>query len=142
MSDASHYKLLLQAVIVWLLFFLIGWPGYYQQYPVEVIGMLSVLLSVLISFAAIMVTLLSPPALRMRRAVWISFYYTVPLFILDALYCGFYEGHGSRYLWTYWYLSIFYLTPWLTFVPTVWLLRKLLPQDHQVAASTSDFDPN
>ncbi len=126
MTDAGHYKLLIQAVLVWLLFFLIGLPDYYQQYPVALIGALSILISVVVSFAAILVCVLSPPELRMRRALWISFYYTAPFFILDALYCGFYLGHGSRYLWTYWYLSIFYVTPWLTFVPTIWLLRKHL----------------
>jgi hypothetical protein len=32
--------------------------------------------------------------------------------------------HGAAFLGRYWYLTIFYFTPWLTFVPTALLLRR------------------
>ena len=122
MSEASHYQLLSQGVVVWVAFWLVGLPDYYQQYSMVWIAMLSILLSVLISLAAIVVLQRTRPEIRMSRALWISFYYTVPLFVLDAIYCGFYLGHGSGYFWKFWYLTIFYFTPWLTFLPTAWLL--------------------
>jgi hypothetical protein len=37
-----------------------------------------------------------------------------------------YLGHGANYIFKYWYLSIFYLTPWITFPPTAWLLNGKL----------------
>ena len=51
-------------------------------------------------------------------------YYTLPFALLDTLYCGIYLGHGAHYLTQYWYLSVFYVTPWLTFMPTEYLLRN------------------
>ncbi len=60
----------------------------------------------------------------MSRAIWISFYYTVPFALLDTLYCGLYLGGGASYLYKFWYLTVFYFTPWLTFPPTALLLRR------------------
>ncbi len=124
MNESGHYKLLTQAVLVWGAFWLLGWPDYYQQYSTALVAVASILLSVVISFAALIILLRSRPETRMSRAFWISFYYTLPFFILDAIYCGFYLGHRADYLWQYWYLTIFYFTPWVTFLPTAWLLRK------------------
>ncbi len=124
MRQASHYRLLLQGVLVWFAFWLAGLPDYFQQYSMTWIAILSIVLSVLISLAAILVLQRTRPEIRMQRALWISFYYTVPLFVLDALYCGFWLGHGAGYFWKFWYLTVFYFTPWLTFPPTAWLLGR------------------
>jgi len=35
-----------------------------------------------------------------------------------------YLGYGAQYLWQYWYLTVFYVTPWLTFMPTEYLMRR------------------
>lgn len=124
MSERQHYQLLIQAVLVWLAFWLAGLPAYYQQYSTIGLAMASIVLSVLISLAAIIVLQRKRPEIRFQRALWISFYYTVPFFILDACYCGLWLGHGPGYFWQYWYLTVFYLTPWLTFPPTAWLLNR------------------
>ena len=50
-------------------------------------------------------------------------YYTVTFAILDGLYCGLYLDRGWTFLADYWYLTVFYVTPWLTFIPTERLLR-------------------
>ncbi|MEZ5728490.1 MAG: hypothetical protein R3E48_11080 [Burkholderiaceae bacterium] len=52
-------------------------------------------------------------------------YYTLPFAILDTLYCGLYLGHGYSYLWKFWYLTVFYVSPWLTLLPTAALLRGI-----------------
>jgi hypothetical protein len=122
MTTDRHAKLLLQAVTVWFAFWLLGLPDYYQQYSPQALGMGCVLLSVAISFGALYVLRRGRPQHRMARAKWIAFYYTLPFAILDTLYCGFYLGLGWGYLWSHWYLTVFYVTPWLTFPPTAWLL--------------------
>ena len=127
MRPARHLVLLGQATAVWLGFWLAGLPHYYQQYPMLALAIGSILLSVLISLAAILVLQRVRPGARMNRAFWLSFYYTVPFALLDTIYCGFYLGHGPGYLATYWYLTIFYFTPWLTFPPTAWLLQRQVP---------------
>ena len=135
MSSRQHIRLFLLAVAVWAGFWVAGLPAYYQQYPMLAVAIGCILLSVAISLAAI-------PAVRrvrnehmLSRAVWLSVYFTIPFGILDALYCGVYLGHGVHFLYRYWYLTVFYFTPWLTFIPTALLLRDARgPADPELVA--------
>ncbi|MCA3021058.1 MAG: hypothetical protein ING68_02695 [Rhodocyclaceae bacterium] len=126
MSRAKHLKLLFQSVVIWALFWIGGLPDYYQQYSTKTLGVACTILSVLISLAALRILLRSKPENRTRRAFWCSLYYTVTFGVLDYLYCGLYLGYGAGYLEWYWYLTVFYVTPWLTFIPTARLLQARL----------------
>ena len=123
MTPAKHRNLFIQSIVIWFLFWLAGWPAYYQQYSPQALGVACAVLSVAISLAALRILLRSRPENRRARAFWCSVYYTVTFAVLDTLYCGWYLGHGMQYLWSYWYLTVFYVTPWLTFMPTERLLR-------------------
>lgn len=124
MSGRQHGVVLLQAIAVWAAFWVAGLPYYYQQYSTVTLAIGCTVLSVLISLAAIVMLRRSRSAARRReRALWLSLYYTVPFALLDWLYCGWYLGHGAGYLASYWYLTVFYVTPWLTFWPTAVLLE-------------------
>ena len=120
----THIKILAQAVLIWFGFWLLGLPDYFQQYSPAAVGIGSVLLSVALTLLALLVLLRISPERRFTFAFWLSFYYTVPFAVLDVLYCGIYLRHGASYLWTYWYLSVFYISPWLTFFPTAALLQQ------------------
>jgi hypothetical protein len=126
MSRAKHLKLLFQSVVIWALFWIGGLPDYYQQYSTITLGVACTVISVLISLAALRILLRSKPENRAKRAFWCSVYYTVTFAVLDYLYCGLYLGYGARYLEQYWYLTVFYVTPWLTFIPTARLLQARL----------------
>jgi hypothetical protein len=123
MKIAGHLTLLAQGVTVWAAFWVAGLPDYYQQYSPTALAVLCILLSVAVSLLAVRLLSRARPETRLQRAFWISTYFTVPLFVLDALYCGYFLGHGVGFLWHYWYLTVFYFTPWLTFIPTALLLR-------------------
>ena len=58
---------------------------------------------------------------RLRVSVWIAFYFTVPLAVYDWLYCGVYLGHGMKFVSTFWYLSVYYVIPWIL-LPAVALM--------------------
>lgn len=122
MTPRKHSILLLQAVCAWFVFWLIGLPSYYQQYATVTMAVASIVLSEVISLAAILVLRAGRHETRMSRAFWLSVYYTLPFAALDALYCGWYLGHGSAFFARYWYLTVFYVTPWLTFMPTAALI--------------------
>ncbi|MBI4912019.1 MAG: hypothetical protein HY823_04720 [Acidobacteria bacterium] len=124
MSPSRHARLLFQALAVWGLFWLGGFPDYYRQYPDSGMAVFCVLLSVGISLGALLTLRKGPPGRRLRRAFWIAFYYTVPFAVLDGWYCGIHLGHGGAFLGRYWYLTVFYLTPWLTFLPTALVLNR------------------
>lgn len=120
----NHFKLLAQAMLAWLGFWLLGLPDYYQQYSANAVGIGVVILSVATSLLCLMVLLRVSSRRRFVIAFWLSFYFTVPFAVLDMWYCGIYLGHGSSYLWDYWYLTVFYVSPWLTLLPTAALLQK------------------
>lgn len=125
MTPKKHSNLLMQSLVIWLAFWIAGLPDYYQQYSTVALGVACTVLSVFISLAAIRILLRSQIDNRASRAFWCSVYYTVTFVVLDTLYCGIYLGHGASYLTRYWYLSIFYITPWLTFMPIARLLRRV-----------------
>lgn len=83
------------------------------------------MLSVLISLVALLLLARVRPDRRETLALWLSVYYTLPFAVLDTLYCGLFLRHGWAYLQQYWYLTVFYVTPWLTFLPTAWALNRL-----------------
>lgn len=124
MSTKKHFVLLAQAIGVWAIFWVGGLPQYYQQYSQLTLAVGSILISVGISLAAVAVLQRCRPETRLNRAWWLSFYYTVPFALLDTLYCGLYLGRGTAFLSEYWYLTIFYVTPWLTFIPTALIIGK------------------
>jgi hypothetical protein len=125
MLVAKHLALFIQCIVVWAMFWLAGLPDYYQQYSPVAMAIVCILVSVAISLAALLILARGRPETRLRRALWISFYCTVPFAVLDWLYCAVHLGHGVAFLVRYWYLTVFYFTPWLTFVPTALLLRRM-----------------
>jgi hypothetical protein len=70
---------------------------------------------VLIPLSAVFLLVLSraPQKRRTTLSLWMAFYFTVPLAVYDWLYCGVLQGHGLGFLWRYWYLSVYYVIPWL-----------------------------
>lgn len=124
----NHFKLLAQSMLAWLGFWLLGLPDYYQQYSAAAVGIGVVILSVATSLLCLLILLRVSPKRRFVIAFWLSLYFTVPFAVLDTWYCGIYLGHGSSYLWTYWYLTVFYVSPWLTLLPTAALLQRFSRQ--------------
>ena len=124
MDTRKHVVLLLQSSAMWLLFWLVGLPDYYQQYSVVVMGVLCTLLSVALSLFAVYMLIRCRVEIRMSRAFWLSFYYTIPFAIYDSLYCAWYLGLGTGFLSSHWYLTVFYFSLWLTFIPVAWLLNR------------------
>jgi len=123
MTAAKHLRLLIQSLVIWLAFWILGLPNYYQQYSAPALGVACTVLSVAICLAALRILLRSRVENRAARAFWCSVYYTATFAVLDTLYCGIYLGHGAAYITRYWYLTVFYITPWLTFIPIERLLR-------------------
>ncbi len=62
---------------------------------------------------------------RMSVALWIAFYFTVPLAVYDWLYCGLVLDRGMAFLWEYWYLTVYYLIPWLLAPGIVLLVNRV-----------------
>ena len=124
MRKRGHIRLFVLATAVWAGFWLAGLPSYYQQYSTRSILMFEAALLVAVVVLAWRVLGTAPRERRAGRALWISFYFTVPLAVYDWLYCGVYLGHGLSFLWLYWYLTTFYILPWLVFPGAVLLVNR------------------
>jgi len=119
-----HLRILIYATIVWVLFFLAGMPDYYLQYSTKSIILYEILL--LIPFSVIIWFIFRPKktSRRIKLSLWYSFYFTVPLSIYDYIYCGIYLGYGLRFIYVFWFLSVYYIIPWILFPMIAMLLNK------------------
>lgn len=133
MRSSAHLRLLALATVVWVAFWIAGLPDYYQQYSrPSMVGFSAALIPAIAILGARVIGRAKAPR-RMRLAFWLSFYFTVPFLLYDYLYCGWYLGHGWRFLIEYWYLTVFYFVPWLLFIPTAMFLARRPAQDDAAA---------
>ena len=120
----KHIQLLTLVSIAWLLFWIAGLPEYYQQYSVSFMIIFDLAILPPIWFIIHRSAKQSKPGRGLKICLWWAFYISVPLFIYDLIYCGFYLGHGANGLTKYWYLTVYYILPWILFPPTGWLVEK------------------
>ena len=117
MPPRQHLKLFASGAATWAAFWVAGLPSYYQQYSLPLLMVGTALLVPPTGWIGLRILQRTRPEHRLALSLWLSFYFTVPFALFDALYCGVYLGHGAQYLVTYWYLTVFYLIPWMLFVP-------------------------
>lgn len=125
MTIRDHIQIFLIATVVWTGFWIAGLPSYYQQYSSFL--MICFDLLVLVPIAAIIYFVLKrlQPERRLAIALWLAFYFTIPLAVYDWLYCGFYLGHGVQFISRYWYLTVYYAIPWILLPLMAVLLNRM-----------------
>jgi hypothetical protein len=124
MNVQTHVKLLSIVSLAWLLFWVAGLPDYYQQYSATTMIVFDLLVLPPIWFLVYRFAKHSGPGQGMKSSLWWAFYISVPLFIYDLVYCGWYLGHSLILLTKYWYLTVYYILPWILFPPMGLLLDK------------------
>ena len=124
MKTRHHLRLLGLATLVWCGFLLGGLPDYYQQYSfLTMLAFdLAVLLPVVVVFHQVLLRI--PPSRRRQAALWIAFYFTVPLAVYDYVYCGLILGAGLGFFLEYWYLTVYYAIPWMLAPTLVWVMGR------------------
>ena len=128
MPVSSHLRLFVSGVATWFGFWVLGLPDYYQQYSFTFVALGTAALVPPTAWLGWRIISRTRQEHRVSRAFWLSMYFTVPFLALDATYCGLYLGHGAGFFSRYWYLTVFYVIPWVLFLPTgFWLRRSPLP---------------
>lgn len=122
MSIRRHVRLLLIVTVAWLLVWIVGLPNYYRQYSTTFMFIFDVV--VLLPIWWVGYRSMKKSKNGLRSSLWLAFYITIPLFVYDYLYCGYYLGYGINFVWIYWYLSVYYIIPWLIFPLTGWWLDR------------------
>ncbi len=129
MNLRSHIKISFIVTAVWGLFWLLGWPDYYQQYSTRLM-VIFVIALIPLFWILIFRMLRSIERKRIYKSMILSIYFTVPFFIYDYIYCGIYLGDGMKFLTKYWYVTIFYLIPWIMVPLTaVWIESRAKQMD-------------
>ena len=124
MTKREHSLIFLIATLAWAGIWVAGLPSYYQQYSnVQMVWFDSL---ALVPMAAVIYLVLRRlrPERRLTVALWLAWYFTVPLALYDWLYCGLYLGHGVEFLFRYWYLTVYYAAPWVLLPPMVLFLNR------------------
>jgi len=121
----GHIRIFLIATVVWAAFWIAGLPSYYQQYSNVLMVWFDSLLLIPISAIVYLVLRRLRPERRIPVALWLAFYFTVPLALYDWLYCGLHLGHGIQYISRYWYLTVYYLIPWILLPLVAFLLNRM-----------------
>ena len=135
----QHIRLLVLATLIWVGFLAGGLPHYYQQYSTRFMVCFDLAALVLIGGTVALVLRRVKSKRIVGMSLWLAFYFTVPLAIYDWLLCGIYLEHGLRFLLSFWYLSVFYVIPWILF-PAVALgiRRKRATPGRRHSAPASD----
>jgi len=124
MKIKNHIKLFVIVTIAWILFLIGGLPDYYQQYSTEFMIVFDIIILPPIWYLVFKSVKRTKPGRGFKVSLWWSFYISVPLFFYDLIYCGLYLDHGMSFLTTYWYLSVYYIIPWLFFPLTGFIIDK------------------
>lgn len=117
MRAAAHLRLAIIGPLVWAAFWVLGWPDYYQQYATPLVAFATAALVPPTAWIGWRSIRRAKPEHRLARAAWMSFWFTVPFLALDTLYCGVWLGEGPGFLVKYWYLTSFYVIPWVLWMP-------------------------
>jgi surface polysaccharide O-acyltransferase-like enzyme len=125
MKFKKHLRLLLYVTLIWFLFWVAGLPGYYRQYSTQAMILFDIIIFFPIYGVGYYLINRKKYGSKVAHAIRLSFYFTVPFFFYDYFYCAMYLQQGWSFLTDYWYLSVYYLIPWIVLPPTgVWLARK------------------
>jgi hypothetical protein len=73
---------------------------------------------------------------RIKVALWLAFYFTVPFVLYDWLYCGMYLGHGGAFFFHFWYLTVYYVVPWVLIPAVAMHVNRLSPATEAPGALT------
>ena len=101
--------------------------SYYQQYAnAQMVWFVALLLIPITVFVYLALRRIRPEK-RLTIALWLAMYFTAPLALHDWVYCGIYLGHGVQFVSTYWYLSVYYVIPWVLLPFMALLLNRTRP---------------
>jgi hypothetical protein len=125
MRFKSHIKLLGIVTLAWILFLIGGLPYYYQQYSTNTMIVFDIIILPPIWYIVYRSAKKVKPGRGFVISLWWSFYISVPLFIYDLIYCGIYLDYGVGFLWQYWYITVYYIIPWIFFPLTGFIIDKI-----------------
>lgn len=111
--------------IIWFIFLLFGLPSdYYQSWSFNA----QLWLCIFVFFLVIPLTYIVLQKIwsneYFKSSLWVAFYASIPLVVYDYIYVGIIKGLGHSYIFSHWYLSIFYLIVWVEIPLIGWIMQN------------------
>ncbi|MFQ5652448.1 MAG: hypothetical protein ACE5IY_21155 [bacterium] len=131
---SKHVTTFMITFVIWLVFFLFGLPSdYYQTWTYSAQVWLSVFAFSLLLPLTYLVLDKVWKENYLKNSLWLAFYGSVPLTIYDYVYVGLMQGAGHSYIFSHWYLSIFYLIVWVEIPFVGWLMDRRIVFRKEIA---------
>ncbi|MFX0117010.1 MAG: hypothetical protein ACFFB3_20860 [Candidatus Hodarchaeota archaeon] len=125
MRAKYHFKFSAWVTLAWIFFWILGLPDYYQQYPPWFMLIFDFVLLFPIWFLGFCILNQVRAGKKIRISMWLGVYFSVPFLIYGLIYCRIYLQYGWSFLVRFWYLSVYYIIPWLLLLSTgIWLEKK------------------
>lgn len=123
----KHLSTYFITFIIWFIFLLSGLPSdYYQSWSFNA----QLWLCIFVFFLIIPLTYIVLQKIwsneYFKSSLWIAFYASVPLVFYDYIYLGLINGLGYRYIFSHWYLTIFYFIVWVEIPLVGWIMQNKL----------------
>ncbi len=126
MRPKNHLIIIMVVFIAWFAFYLIGIPSdYYLEWPISsrinllfigVFGIFPFFCFILCSFFSYN---------YIKTSLWLAFYASVEVFILDFIMVGIIQGKGIGFIYSHWVQSIGYIIPWISIPLTSLAMNRL-----------------
>ncbi|CAF1362936.1 unnamed protein product [Rotaria magnacalcarata] len=122
----THLTLLLIGFISWAIFVVIGLPDYYQSWSFTAKIVVCIVVTILYFPLAAFILRKIDNKEYFNNSLWLAFYLTLPLFIYDYTLIVLIGGDNLSFVFTYWYLSLFYVSFWIQFPFIGWSMEQKL----------------
>jgi hypothetical protein len=122
----QHTVLLVLSFLAWLLYLILGIPSnYYLNYSptIKTLIAASTLLFFIPPFTFWGLRVIRPKDYFVASIIFCA-YGTLGPFLLDLLYCGFYQGYGLSFLRSHWLQSLGYIVLWPEMLVIGWIMQK------------------
>lgn len=114
MRAGQHWHLFCLATTWWTLYFILGLSSdYFQTTPLWMVIVFGEVAPALALGYFGWMRFTRSPQHAWRAAAWLAFYMSAPFFCYDYLYLAVHQQRGWTFLHSHWYLTAFYIIPWL-----------------------------
>lgn len=126
---SQHWHLFCLGTTWWTLYFILGLPSNYFQTTSVWLILIGGVIFPTVALTAFGWRRCQRESARQPAHVWacaarIAFYMTVPLFGYDYLYLALHQRRGWSFLISHWYLTVFYVIPWLLMPMVAWVVLR------------------
>jgi len=110
------YHLILASIgiVAWAVFYIIGLPSnYFQDWSTSEKILISLITCFGVAPLISIVTMIMLNQDYIKTGIWLAFYTSISLVLIDLVVCGMIQGGGFTIFVSHWYLTLGYFYVWI-----------------------------